>query len=140
MLRSEVGFYVEDNSSSSIAVRMVLAENNAARETNFMALEFVRQPSLCNAHNINVRSAILFMGEPSLNISAIPNCVFMRGRWGWGSPQVGALNLDHHEAIDGQSFLHFFFTCLELTWILCQLPYFSSGAVEMKMSSRIGVA
>ncbi len=40
-LRSEVGFHVEDNSSSSLAGRTVLAKKNITWETNFMAFEFV---------------------------------------------------------------------------------------------------
>ncbi len=55
----------------------------------------------------------------------------------WVAPQVGALNLDHHETLDGQSSLPFFSACLELLTSLCQFLPFYLGVVEMKINLQV---
>ncbi len=58
----------------------------------------------------------------------------------WVAPQVGALNLDYHEVLDGQSSLPFFSACLELLMSLCQLLPFFFGAVEMEINLGVEIA
>ncbi len=58
----------------------------------------------------------------------------------WVAPQVGALNLDHHETMDDQSSFPLFPACLELLTNLCQFPPFFFGAVEMKINLGVEVA
>ncbi len=58
----------------------------------------------------------------------------------WVSPQVGALNLDNHEILDGQSSLPFLSVCLEPLMNLCQFLPFPFGAAEMKKNFGVEVA
>ncbi len=58
----------------------------------------------------------------------------------WVAPQVGALNLEHHEVLDSQSSLPLFSTCLELLTSLCQFLPFFFGAVEMKINFGVEIA
>ncbi len=55
----------------------------------------------------------------------------------WVAPQVGALNLDHHETLNDQSSVP---ACLELLTNLCQFLPFFFGAVEMKIHLGLEVA
>ncbi len=56
----------------------------------------------------------------------------------WVAPQVGALNLDHHETLDDQSSFPLFPAWFELRTNFCQfLPFF--GAVEMKINLGVEV-
>ncbi len=77
---------------------------------------------------------------------ATPKTVFTVGLGGWDldnewvAPQLGALNLDNHETLDGQSSLPFFSACLELLTSLCQFRPFFFGAVEMKINLEVEVA
>ncbi len=58
----------------------------------------------------------------------------------WVAPQVGSLNLDHHETLDDQPSLPLFQACLELLTNLCQFLPFFFEAVEMKINLGVEVA
>ncbi len=55
------------------------------------------------------------------------------------APQVGALNLDHHETLDDQSSFLLCPVCLELLTSLCQFLPFFFVAVEMKINLGVEV-
>ncbi len=58
----------------------------------------------------------------------------------WVAPQVGTLNLDHHETLNDQSSFPLFPACLELLTNLWQFLHFFFGAVEMKINLGVEVA
>ncbi len=58
----------------------------------------------------------------------------------WVAPQVGALNLDHHETLDDQPSFPLFPACLELLTNLCQFLPFFFGAVEINVNLGVEVA
>ncbi len=100
-----------------------------------MVFKFVMQPCLCYAHYINmviefVKIVLEGTGVEHGN-TELSFYTLAMGFGGWDldnervAPQVGALNLDHHETWDGQSSLPFFSASLELLTSLCQfLPFF----------------
>ncbi len=58
----------------------------------------------------------------------------------WVTPQVGALNLDHHETLDDQSSFPLFPACLGLLTKLRQFLPFFFGAAEMTINLGVEVA
>ncbi len=54
-------------------------------------------------------------------------------------PKVGPLGFHHLEALYGLSSLSFRYARFQLQASLCQYPSFLQGAVDMKISARVGV-